>query len=371
MAERRVLITGGAGFIGSYLVQALVKDGFRVRILDNLEPQAHATTFAPLEGCEFVAGDVTDRPVVTESLSDVGAVVHFAAMVGVGQSMYEAVKYVHVNCLGTAVLLEELAKRRDQIRRLIVASSMSIYGEGTYECPACQTLQEGDRDGSRLAAGRWEPVCPSCGEELHQAPTAETKLPRPASVYAVTKRDQEELSLAFGRAYRIPTAALRFFNVYGPGQSLSNPYTGVVAIFAARLLAGLPPLVFEDGGQTRDFVHVADVARACVAALERPEVDGVALNVGTGRATKIGDLARDIREIVGGPAPECTGRYRPGDVRHCVADAREAMRLLGWTPRVHFRAGLAEMAEWLLSQRPRKDILDRPYVELEQVGLLQ
>jgi dTDP-L-rhamnose 4-epimerase len=371
LTDRTVLITGGAGFIGSYLAPALVRHGFRVRVLDNLEPQAHGDTLAPRGGYDLVVGDVTDPVVVARSLSDVDAVVHFAALVGVGQSMYEAARYVRANCVGTAVLLEEVAKRRDRIGRLVVASSMSIYGEGAYECVACEAPREGERDAARLAAGRWEPPCPVCGEELRPVPTAETKLPRPASVYAVTKRDQEELCLAFGRAYGIPTTALRFFNVYGPGQALSNPYTGVVAIFAARLLAGLAPLVFEDGGQTRDFVHVEDVAAACVAALERPEVDGLALNLGTGRATEIGDLARLVRKIVGGREPVSTGRFRPGDIRHCVADATNATRLLGWKPKVQFEVGLAEMAEWLRSQRPQKEVLDRPYAELARVGLLQ
>jgi dTDP-L-rhamnose 4-epimerase len=371
MTYGTVLITGGAGFIGGYLARALVNRGVRVRVLDNLEPQAHGGAPAPPAGCEVVVGDVTDPGAVARSLTGVGAAVHFAALVGVGQSMYEAARYVRTNCLGTGVLLEEVAKRRDQIRRLVVASSMSIYGEGAYECPRCETLREGERDAARLAAGRWEPACAACGEDLRPVPTAETKLPRPASVYAVTKRDQEELCLAFGRAYGIPTAALRFFNVYGPGQTLSNPYTGVVAILAARLLAGLAPVVFEDGRQTRDFVHVEDVAAACVAALERPWVDGLALNVGTGLATTIGDLARLVRGIVGGPEPVVTGRYRPGDIRHCVADAANAARLLGWTPNVQLEGGLAEMAEWLRGQRPPRDVLDRPFVELKRVGLLR
>ena len=371
MTDRTVLITGGAGFIGGYLARALIREGFRVRLLDNLESQAHADASAPLEECDLIVGDVTDPRVVAQSLGEVDAVVHFAALVGVGQSMYEAARYVRTNCLGTAVLLEEVARRRDRIRRLVVASSMSIYGEGAYECLSCETPRAAERSAERLAAGRWEPACPVCGEELRPVSTAETKLPCPASVYAVTKRDQEELCLAFGRAYGVPTVALRFFNVYGPGQALSNPYTGVVAIFAARLLAGLAPLVFEDGGQTRDFVHADDVAAACVAALARAGVDGLALNVGTGRATKISDLARLVREIVGGPEPILTGRYRPGDIRHCVADATNATRLLSWKPNVRLEVGLAEMAEWLRSQRPPKEDLDRPYAELRRVGLLQ
>lgn len=366
-----VLVTGGAGFIGTHLARALVHRGTRVRILDSLEPQVHFRAPVLPEGCEFVEGDVGDRNVVARALGGVTAVVHFAALVGVGQSMYEMACYVRTNTCGTAVLLEEVVRRRDTIRRLLVASSMSIYGEGAYLCPACGEAREGIRRESDMAVGRWEPMCGICGADLRSIPTPEGKPLRPSSVYAVTKRDQEELVLSVGRAYGMPAAALRFFNVYGPGQSLSNPYTGVVAIFAARLLSGLPPLVFEDGRQTRDFIHVSDVVAACMTALDHPEVDGIALNVGSGRATRIADLAASIQRVIGGPDPVPTQRYRPGDVRHCVADISEITRLVGWNPKVRLEDGLTGMVEWLREQHPPRELLDRPFVELERAGLLR
>ncbi len=372
MTDGSVVVTGGAGFIGSYLVRALLERGVEVRVLDNLEPQVHSCQESfPSEGCHFLRGDITDPEDVARSLEGATSVVHFAALVGVGQSMYEIVRYVRTNCLGTAILLEQIAKRRTSIRRLIVASSMSIYGEGAYVCPACKVPRDGVRAEVALKAGRWEPTCPACGQDLRPVPTPEDHPLKPASVYAITKRDQEELFLAFGRAYGIPTVALRFFNVYGPGQALSNPYTGVVAIFAARMLAGLPPLVFEDGGQTRDFVHVHDVAAACIAALEHPDIGGTAINVGTGEATRILEVARLLHGIIDGPEPVCTGQYRPGDVRHCVANVASAERLLGWRPKVRLNDGLHEMAGWLKEQRPPKELLDRPFAELKRAGLLR
>lgn len=365
-------MTGGAGFIGGYLVRALLERGADVRVLDNLEPQVHSCRESfPPEGHRVLRGDITDAEDVARGLEGATAVVHFAALVGVGQSMYEIARYVRTNCLGTAILLEQIAKRRTRIGRLVVASSMSIYGEGAYVCPVCEVPRDGVRAEADLEAGRWEPTCPTCGQDLRPVPTPEDHPLRPTSVYAITKRDQEELCLAFGRAYGIPTVALRFFNVYGPGQALSNPYTGVVAIFAARLLAGLPPVVFEDGGQTRDFVHVHDVVAACVAALEHQDLGGVAINVGTGQATRILEVGGLLHGIIGGPQPVSTGQYRPGDVRHCVADVANAERLLGWRPRVPLQDGLGEMAGWLKEQRPPRELLDRPFTELRQAGLLR
>jgi len=364
-----ILITGGAGFIGSHLARSLVGLGQSVRVLDRLEEQVHEGSLPDLDGVELVRGDVVDREIVDASLDGVSQVVHFASAVGVGQSMYEIVRYCRTNVMGTAVLLEALAHRRDSIRKLLVASSMSIYGEGSYRCPACDVYREQERRPQDLAAGLWEPFCAHCGGKLIPIPTQESKSLRPSSVYAVNKRDQEELCLCVGRAYGIPTIALRFFNVYGPGQALGNPYTGAAAIFAARLLADAPPLIFEDGIQTRDLINVKDVVEACVKALSSDVAD-LALNVGTGRAVSVGEIAAALRATLGGPPAEILGIFRAGDIRHCFADASAARALLGWEAKISFEEGMQDLAQWLGSQTgdARRQVLAMS--ELRTRGLL-
>src|SRR5215212_2597669 len=304
-----ILVTGGAGFIGSHLADELVERGRRVRVLDNLTDQVHGGVERPEylnDDVELIVGDVRDRSLVREALEGVDAVVHLAARVGVGQSMYEMAEYVGANSHGTAILLEALLDR--PVRKLLVASSMSIYGEGAYD-PAPAT----ERTIADLEARRWEPRGPN-GEELTPVPTPETKPPANSSIYALTKYDQERMCLVFGDAYGVPTVALRFFNVYGPRQALSNPYTGVLAIFASRVLNGNPPLVYEDGGQRRDFVNVKDVARACLLALDRDRADGRAVNVGSGRSVTVTDIGRKLGEVLGVEEiePEVTSTFRTG-----------------------------------------------------------
>lgn len=366
-----VLITGGAGFIGRHLTVLLLREEFRVVVLDILESQVHASgpPVLPL-GAELIMGDIRDRSSVERALDRAGHVVHLAAQVGVGQSMYEIERYTAANVVGTAVLLESVAARRGQVRSLVVASSMSVYGEGAYRCLACGPRHVSGRRREHLATKIWEPCCDRCGAELEPAPTPETHPLRPASVYAITKRDQEELCLAFGRAYGVPVVALRFFNVYGPGQSLQNPYTGVAALFAARLLAGEPPLVFEDGMQTRDFVHVEDVARACYLAL-KPEVGALTLNVGTGEPRSILDVAAALQDMLGGRDPSILNAYRPGDIRHCFADISAIRQTLGWEPQVSFSNGLASLAEWLTGQAGDGLGQLKALEELRSKGLVQ
>src|SRR5436305_8072473 len=346
----RILITGGAGFIGSHLADELLEHGYRVRALDNLSEQVHGPA-ASRPGylspdVELIAGDVRDPEAVRRALEGVDAVYHFAAMVGVGQSMYEIERYTSVNNLGTAVLLEALIER--PVERLVVASSMSIYGEGLYRDADGQPFIAGERDLESLKARDWE-LKDGQGRPLAPVPTPESKPPVLSSVYALSKYDQERLCLMIGRAYGIPTVALRFFNVYGTRQALSNPYTGVLAIFASRLMNGHPPLIFEDGRQRRDFVHVSDVARACRLALERPEAQGLALNVGSGRQYTVLEIAGAMAEVLGREsiAPEVTGKYRVGDIRHCFADITLARRVLGYEPQIPLARGLTELAAWL------------------------
>lgn len=345
-----VLITGGAGFIGSHVADELVARGCKVRVLDVLNPQVHGPERMRPEylaqDVELVVGDVRDDEVLSRALRDVDAVVHLAAAVGVGQSMYRVEEYVSTNDVGTAVLLEALAHK--PVGKLVVASSMSVYGEGLYRTRGGRIVDDAQRTLSRLRAGRWEPEDAN-EEPLLAIPTPETKKPALESVYALSKYDQERLCLILGRAYRIPTVALRFFNVYGPRQALSNPYTGVLAIFASRLLNDQPPLIYEDGQQRRDFVSVHDAARAVVLALESADADGKVFNIGSGKSRTVYEVAekvaaamnkKDIRPVV-------TGRYRMGDVRHCFADIEAARKLLGYEPRVDLDEGLTELVEWL------------------------
>ncbi len=350
-----VLITGGAGFIGSHLADRLLAEGHRVRALDNLDSQVHPAGARPTyldPAVELHVGDVCDHGAVASALEGVDAVVHFAAAVGVGQSMYEIERYTRVNALGCAVLLEEVVKRRDRIGKLLVASSMSIYGEGQHANPVTgeHGLAPGLRPDEQLARREWD-VLAEDGTPLEPEPTAETKPLRPTSVYAVGKRDQEELTLAVGAAYGVPAVALRFFNVYGARQALSNPYTGVAAIFASRLLSGHPPLVFEDGRQTRDFVDVRDIARGCVLALTTPGADGRAVNLGTGSPTSVLRVAEVLAKGLGLELePEVVGQFRAGDIRHCYADPRLAEALLGFRTEISFEDGMRDLLGWLEGQ---------------------
>lgn len=371
MRSKQVLITGGAGFIGSHLADELVAHGYRVRALDVLLPQVHGENRSRPSylnpEVDLVVGDVRDREAVRRALEGVDAVYHFAAAVGVGQSMYEVAHYTSVNNLGTAVLMEALIER--PVQRLVVASSMSVYGEGLFRTPDGRRVPGTDRPLEQLQNGEWE-LRDADGEVLSPLPTPETKLPALSSVYALSKYDQERLCLITGRAYGIPTVALRFFNVYGPRQALSNPYTGVLAIFAARLINGNPPLIFEDGLQQRDFVNVHDVARACRLALESRDAAGRVLNIGSGRAVTVREVAKAIGEVMGKPhiRPAVTGKYRMGDIRHCFADITQARQVLGYGPQVGFQEGLAELAQWLEGQVATDRVVEAR-AELEARGL--
>ena len=365
---KRILVTGGAGFIGSHLADRLLEAGYAVRVLDALLPQVHPDgppAYLNRE-VELRVGDVRDPDVAKAALEDVEGVVHFAAAVGVGQSMYEVAHYASVNVLGTAVLLEAIVKDRRRLRRMLVASSMSIYGEGLYSCPRCGPQAPGPRPADQLARRDWLMRCPNCREPMDARPTPETKPLAPTSVYAIHKRDQEEMVLAVGRSLGLPAVALRFFNVYGDRQALSNPYTGVAAIFSSALLNGRAPLVFEDGLQARDLVHVSDIAEACFLALEAETVADEVFNVGTGRPTNLLELFELLRrEIPGasGIAPQVVGRFREGDIRTCYADIARARERLGYAPRVTLERGVGGLAAWAASQRS----VDRGQQALEEL----
>ncbi len=366
----RVLITGGAGFIGSHLADALLAQGHSVRALDNLSPQVHGSgqrrpSYLARE-VELVVGDVRDARAVTRALEGVDVVFHFAAMVGVSQSMYKVHDYVDVNSGGTAVLLECLAKH--PVRKLTVASSMSIYGEGAYRDADGRPATAASRSVTQLKRAEWELLDPS-GRALSPEPTTESKTPALESIYALSKFDQEQQCLMVGKAYDIPTTALRFFNVFGPRQALSNPYTGVLAIFSSRLLNDRAPLVYEDGLQRRDFVSVHDVVQACLLTLSKPASDGQVFNVGSGKSISILDVASKIAIALGKtPAAEVTGKYRVGDIRHCFADISRTTDLLGYRPRVSFSEGIEELAESIRGQLVQ-DRAHEARAELDARGL--
>jgi dTDP-L-rhamnose 4-epimerase len=366
----RVLVTGGAGFIGSHITDLLLSNNYSVIVLDNLSPQIHRGSSRPdylSSEAELIVGDVRDRDSVERALLNVDAVIHLAAYVGVGQSMYEMASYTQVNDVGTAVLMEALA--RNPVRRLICASSMSVYGEGLAQRPDGTQVAPAERTAQQLRSGRWE--LEDDGDALKPLPTPESKQPSLSSVYALNKFCQERLCLIAGRAYGIPTVALRFFNVYGLRQALSNPYTGVLAIFAARLLNGRPPLLFEDGKQRRDFVHVHDVAAACMLALKSDAAAGEVFNVGSGESRSILSVAEDLSRVMKRDSikPHVTGKYRAGDIRHCYADIRKIRERLGFAPRISFVEGLAELAGWL-SEQVAEDGVDRATAELHERGLV-
>lgn len=368
----RVLITGGAGFIGSHLADALAGRGDEVRVLDSLVAQVHADGKPRHQHpeVEFRRGDVRDRSQLEAALEGVDRVVHLAAEVGVGQSMYAIERYVAGNTLATAVLLEALAARRDRIRKLVVASSMSIYGEGAYRCPVCGPQYPRLRGVEQLQRRKWELACPECGEPLAPALTDEEKPLYPASVYAIGKQDQEQLALVVGQAYGIPAVALRLFNVYGPRQSLSNPYTGVAAIFSSRLLNRQPPQMFEDGEQLRDFVHVGDVVDAFLLALDGNGGDGHALNIASGETVSVRRLAEMLAAGLGAEiAPQAVGRYRAGDIRHCLADIRQARKCLGYAPRRRLAEGIPQLLDWVRQQNAA-DRFEGATAELAVHGLL-
>lgn len=343
----KVLITGGCGFIGRHVTQELLSQGYSVRVLDALIDQVHADQVVDLpKEVEMVRGNVCDASVVAQALEGVNRVIHLAAEVGVGQSQYEIARYVGANDLGTAVLLEQMIGR--PIEKIVVASSMSVYGEGLYETESGERISNARRRPGDIRAGSWEPRSPS-GEALHPIPTDEQKPVDLASIYALTKFAQEREVLIFGEAYNVPAVALRLFNVFGPGQALSNPYTGVLANFASRLANGQAPTIFEDGRQKRDFVHVRDVARAFRLALEKDDANGQVINVGSGRSYSISDIATMLAQAMGVPhiGPEILGKARSGDIRNCFADISKARELLGFEPQNRLEDTLDELATWV------------------------
>src|SRR5215467_14452776 len=348
--SKSVLVTGGAGFVGSHLVDVLLRAGHKVRVFDNLTPQVHANQIPDYlsPDAELIIGNLCDDAAVHDALDEIEVIFHLGAAVGVGQSMYEIARYVQVNTLGTAILLQEILNSKNKIEKLVLASSMSIYGEGKYICENCGDVAPPLRSVEQLKRKEWETLCPECSATLKPAPTDESKPLQCSSIYALSKKDQEEMCLLYGRTYGLPVVALRYFNIYGARQALSNPYTGVAAIFASRLLNGTPPLVFEDGRQMRDFVCVDDVVQANLLAMERSSADGMVLNIGSGVPISIQEVALTLSDALGISVPaELTGKYRAGDIRHCFADISSAQKLLEYKPGFSFQKGVKDLVAWL------------------------
>jgi dTDP-L-rhamnose 4-epimerase len=370
----KILVTGGAGFIGSHLVDALVEK-HEVVVLDNLEPQVHTKSTPDYlnENATYIFGDVRNKEVLRRVLEGVEVVFHQAAAVGVGQSMYQVEKYVEVNTMATAKLLDFLVNEEHEVKKLIVASSMSIYGEGAYECEDCGVVYPELRAEKQLKQKMWEIKCPKCGKVVKPISTSEEKSLHPTSIYAITKRDQEEMCLNIGRAYGIPAVALRYFNVYGPRQSLNNPYTGVCAIFSSRIKNNNPPLIFEDGLQSRDFVSVHDIVEANNLVMKSSNADYEVFNVGNGEAINILEIAQAlIKQYNKGKElePEITNKYRAGDIRHCFADISKIRNKIGYKPKVSFVDGMKELVEWGEKEHAI-DKFEKAHEELLRRGLVE
>ena len=364
-------MTGGAGFIGRAVTRELLQRGSSVRVLDSLIEQVHGDRDQPddfPEGAELIRGDIRNKDVVARALEGVDSVVHLAAEVGVGQSMYAVERYTSVNETGSAVLFEQLIER--PVRRVVTASSMSIYGEGLYVDVDGNAVENAERQPRNQGDQIWDPK-DSQGRPLRPVPTPEWKRPSLASIYALGKYVQERQTLIMTGAYEMEGTCLRLFNVYGPGQALSNPYTGVLAIFASRLLNDQPPLIFEDGEQRRDFVHVEDVARAFAEALVSPDASGEVFNIGSGHDRSVSQVAEALARAMGREQiePEIAGKSRIGDIRHCFCDGSKAAEKLGFRAEKDFEQGLAQLADWVASQTAN-DRVDQARAELEARGLV-
>ncbi|OGG12798.1 hypothetical protein A3D77_07110 [Candidatus Gottesmanbacteria bacterium RIFCSPHIGHO2_02_FULL_39_11] len=372
MKYKKILVTGGAGFIGSHLVDGLIKKGYRVRVMDNLFKQIHPSGKLPdyfNKKAEFFKGDVTKREGWKTALKEIDVVYHLASAVGVGQSMYEVEHYVKVNSLGTALFLDILANENHSVQKIIVAASMSSYGEGTYHFEGKGLFQPPLRNEKDLKKGDYNVYYPGTRIMGEPRATSEDVKQNSNSIYAIGKKNQEEMILVFGKAYGIPSVAMRYFNVYGPRQSLSNPYNGVVAIFQSRVKNNKLPIINEDGTQTRDFIHVTDVTAANIKAMEEDSANYEVFNVGSGNPISISEVARILIQLNGKKfKSDITGKIRKLDVKHCFADITKIKKLLGWNPTIRFEEGLKEVLKWSEGEKA-EDKLDFALSQLEKRGL--
>lgn len=369
---KKILITGGAGFIGSHLTDTLIKRGYSVRILDNFEEQVHPSGKKPSylnRRAELYIGDIRNIDDLNKALLNIDGVFHEAAAVGVGQSQYEIKRYVDVNVGGTANLLDILINGKHKVKKVIVTTSMTGYGEGNYQCISCGIVRPSARGENQLQIKQWEPLCPKCHKVVKPVKTDEAAVQHCQNIYALTKKMQEDMILNIGKTYNLPCVALRCFNVYGPRQSLSNPYTGVTAIFISRLKNNKRPKVYEDGLQTRDFISVYDVVTANILALEKNTADYQALNIGSGKPITIKEVAITLAKLLGkNILPQISQEYRKNDVRHCYADISLVEKLLGWEPKISFKRGMNDLIAWA-GHEEALDKTDIAMQNLKQKGL--
>ena len=371
---KKILVTGGCGFIGSHLVEKLLQEGWETVILDCLLPQVHQhTRVMPddvLKACRLIRADIGDTAALEEACRDVHAIVHLAAETGVGQSMYEIGRYCSVNVTGTGVLLDRLHARAKHLERFILLSSRAVYGEGSYACDTCGPARPAERRVEDLEAGRWEVACSECGGPLRPLATPEDAPTEPISIYAITKLAQEQLVRMASATFRVPSVILRCQNVYGPRQSLSNPYTGILSLFSTRIQNGLPITIYEDGGMSRDFVHVHDTVEAIWLGLNAAPVYGGVYNVGAGVRTSVLDVAEGLKRAFGREVPlEFDGLFRIGDIRHCFADIGKIRREWGYAPRYDLARGLKSLAEWVETQPRSVDLSHEALKDLKDHGI--
>ncbi len=372
---KRVLITGGAGFIGSRVAKKLVSAGVNVRVVDNLSPQVHGgSDFGDLEsyGVQCIQADVCDRDAMTKCLTDCDALIHLAAETGTGQSMYDIEHYSMVNIQATAMILQLVQAKRSQFKKMVVASSRAIFGEGSYNCPRDGVVYPGSRLEADLDAGRFDPRCPICGGDVDAIATDEHAKVQPASFYGITKQVQEQMFMLFGRSFGVPSCALRYQNVYGPGQSLNNPYTGILSIFSALILNGQDINIFEDGSESRDFVYIDDVVDATCSAVLNPNANNRVFNIGSGIPITVNQVVEKLFEAYGrSVATTISGNYRVGDIRHNYADTRKAREFIDFAPKVSFEQGLRKFCEWVASQSVRESAYTTSIEELKEKGLFK
>jgi len=369
MAMKRALVTGGAGLIGSHIADLLVREGWKVRVLDNLEPQTHRRGKPTWihEQVEFIEGDLRDRETITAALDKIDIVFHQAAY---GGYMPEIAKYVHVNSLGTAQMLEVIREKNLAIQKIIVASSQAVYSEGAGICPKHGLVFPNVRPVEQLRTADWSVRCPICNAVTASAPTPENAPVGGETIYGLTKVDQEKLVLLWGKQVGIPTVALRYSCTYGPRQSIFNPYTGVIAIFCTRLLNNLPPVLYEDGEQTRDFSFVEDIARANLLAAESDKLDGLPVNVGSGHGTPIREVAEQLSAALKiDIAPEISGEFRPGEMRHLTSDTTR-IRAAGYEPHVDLAEGMARYLDWIRAQSDVRDYFSEAETVLRSKGIV-
>lgn len=374
----RVLITGGAGFIGSNIALKLLKYGYRVTVLDTLSEQIHGANperTSPLyqkikDKVDFIKGDVNNREDLEKALVDVDYVIHLAAETGTGQSMYEIKKYVDTNIGGTALLLDILTNTEHHVKRVVVAESRAVYGEGKYHCPNCGDVYPYERTDENLAKGDFECKCPKCGGEVDLIATTEDSAIHPSSVYGISKQVQGQLVHLVCKSIGVESVSFRYQNVYGPGQSLTNPYTGILSIFSTRIKNGNGINIFEDGKETRDFVYIEDVVDATILGMEVPEANGHVFNVGTGIATDVLTVAKTLCDKYGINVPiTVSGNYRLGDIRHNFADITAARQILGFEPKWSFSDGIEQFTNWVNQQEVKEDNYETSIEEMKKKGL--